>query len=204
MKSKINILIISLFSIVCIQGFSQQIKLVSGNMSFLKKEKGLRLEFDYDSMRVGDYAREQDYVNQKVADYNKENPGSGENWLKAWRNNRLNLFQPAFRKNMNALIKPLSMNTNYDSTNYTLIVQTVFTEPGFYATSMVRKRASINLVFLFVDTQDHSRVLAKLTCNKVTTGYLPLAQRYDVANRLISAYGIAGTLLGTYLAPLRK
>jgi|GEM_PF-5243648 len=63
-------------------------------------------------MRVGDYAREQDYVNQKVADYNKENPGSGENWLKAWRNNRFNLFQPAFRKNMNALIKPLSMNTN--------------------------------------------------------------------------------------------
>jgi hypothetical protein len=204
MKISRNIFLITVFAVISMHTQAQKVKLVSGNLNFLKNQRGMLLRFDYDTMAVGEYNNEQDYIVQKMASYNEKNPGSGEKWLQNWQYDRGSLFQPAFRKNLNALIKPLSMSPIYDSTQYTLIVKTVFTEPGFYVTFFARKRAVINVVYVFVETQNPNHVLATLKCNKIKTGYLPLSQRYDVANRLTSAYGYAGTLLGTFLSIEQK
>jgi hypothetical protein len=200
MKIFFQLLIASLLFISGMQLQAQRITAVPHNWSFLKHETNLQLIFDYDSMGVGVYPTEKEYTNRKVETYNSVTPGSGNDWLHHWVADRALYYQPAFEKSLNAEIMPLATDMKNSTATYTLIVKTIYTEPGYYASALIRQRASVMLVFLFVDSKDHTRVLATLYAHNIKSGYLPFSKRFDFEHRIASAYAEAGKELGEYLA----
>ena len=192
--------IASLLFIAGIQVQAQRIKAAPHNWNFLTHEKHFQLLFDYDSMGVGVYPTEKEYTGRKVETYNGVTPGSGDDWLHHWIADRALYYQPAFEKSLNTEIMPLTADIKDSTATYTLIVKTIYTEPGYYASALIRQRASVTLVFLFVDSKDHTRVLAKLYAHNIKSGYLPFSKRFDFEHRIASAYAEAGKELGEYLA----
>jgi hypothetical protein len=180
-----------------IQGVSQNVTLVTGNLLFLKGQGNIRIAYDYSSMKVGNMT-EEDYIKKKFNDY-KDSPGRGEKWYTAWRSDRKQFFQPAFEENMNKHIAPLFITSFDTSTAYVLVVKTTYLEPGFRAYRYVKEAARINLTYTFINTRTRE-VVAVLSSYEVRCTY----NSYDVASRVKSAYGNAGRILGKYIANIQK
>ena len=91
------------------------------------QKKTVTLQFTYDSLQVGKYKIEADYVNKKVTEINKKYPGKGDEWAKEWIAQRKEKFEPAFT---DAFKKSSGLNIS-DSAKYTLIFHTTYIEQGF-------------------------------------------------------------------------
>ena len=61
---------------------AQRIKSIEGNPGILRSERAVNVEFTYDNMRVGKFDNGEEYVNSKRDEYNKKEPGRGDNWAK--------------------------------------------------------------------------------------------------------------------------
>ncbi len=82
------------FSVLNMQ--AQKIKTTDGDLSVLKNEIAINIEFIYDGMSVGKFDSEKDYVEKKIEEYNKKEPGRGSNWSKSWIADRASRFEPKF------------------------------------------------------------------------------------------------------------
>ena len=165
---------------------AQKIKIQSGDFDFLKGETVVNLKYDYSDMAVGKFDREEDYVQKKVDDYNKKYPGTGrgEQWKEAWEGDRESRFEPKFAK---------------DRTDaaYTLILKTVFTEPGFNV-YVTKKPALINVEAIFVETANPENVLGVITSDK-NPGRTFGDADFDTGIRIAEAYAKCGKELGAFL-----
>jgi hypothetical protein len=184
---------IALLSLLSLQVFSQDVVLESGNLNFLKTETKIRLEYDYSNMGVGEYAKEEDYIKMKVAEADKSKSSSGAKWLNEWNADRKTDFQPAFQEMLNKKAAPLKFDSSYTNTNVTLILTTTYMEPGFYTSGFIQKKAEINVIYTFVDSNDHSKVLAKISAKKIISVNTTYA--YDLAYRVKGAYSKAAMVL---------
>lgn len=65
---------IPLFAILffSINVYAQKIKTLSGDVSVLKNESAINIEFVYDGLSVGKYSNEKEYLDKKE-EYNKKN-----------------------------------------------------------------------------------------------------------------------------------
>jgi len=112
---------------------AQKIKVKSGDLSFLKGQTEVLVQFDYSEMAVGKFDKEEDYVAKKVEEYNKAEAGRGDNWKENWIADRKTRFQPKFDELINKYTS--KVNCDFDETNenasYIMIVKTTFTEPGW-------------------------------------------------------------------------
>ena len=112
-------------------GFAQSMRLASGNLDFLKGQKTINVVYSYDNLGVGK-GTEQEYTDRKVADYNKDKPGRGDEWLKSWKGDRERRYQPMFEELLNKQLEPASVKVgSYPNAPYTIVLRTVFIEPGF-------------------------------------------------------------------------
>ena len=87
---------------------------------------------------------------------------------------------------------------NFDQNNkanYTMIVETTFTEPGFNV-GVMSKVASINLKITFVDKS--GKEMAKMTIDKVP-GRDAMGFDYDTGVRIEEAYAKAGKSVGKFI-----
>jgi len=66
----------------------QKIKTIEGDLSVLKNETTINVEFLYDGMSVGSYADEKEYIKKKTQEYNTKEPGRGDSWAKLWVSDR--------------------------------------------------------------------------------------------------------------------
>ena len=186
-------IVITLLLFVSLQVFSQDIIRQSGDLNFLKGETKIRVEYDYSNMAVGEYSKEEDYIKMKMAEADKGAPGNGAKWLAAWKGDRTKDFEPGFEAMINKKLKPLSFGNAYTNTNFTLIVTTTFLEPGFYITGMIQKKAEISVVYTFVDSKDHNKVLAKFSSTHLKS--INTTYAYDLAYRVKGAYEKAAMML---------
>lgn len=189
---------------------AQKIKLVSGNLDFLKGQTSLKIEYDYGNgdMDVGRYENEADYIVDKIKEKNEIEPGSGDKWYKEWFNDRERRFQPRFEEFLNEELEKSGVTIWPESENakYTLILKTTSTEPGWkgftrgYVT--VGVLAWINVDVIFIETDKPEKELAKIIIEKATQKgkYKKGASGYDVAYRIEYAYANCGQILGKYLA----
>ncbi|HEX5152114.1 MAG TPA: hypothetical protein VFW07_11755 [Parafilimonas sp.] len=172
---------------------AQKIKVTDGNLDAIKSETSLNIEYTYDSMKVGKYDHEADYVAKKTEDYNKKEAGKGDTWAKSWVEDRKYRFEPKFEE----LFTEYSEKAKDKKAKYTLIFKTIFTEPG-YNVGVMRKNAKINAIALIVETANRDNVLAKLTVDdalgRTFGGY-----DFDTGERIAEAYADAGKALGKYL-----
>jgi len=178
---------------------AQKIKVTKGDLSFLKGQTEVLVEFDYSEMAVGKFNNEQDYLDKKVAEYNEKEAGKGDAWKESWEADREGRFHPKFEELMNRYTS--KANCNFDQTNinaqYTLILKTIFTEPGFNI-GVMRKDAMINVEVIFVERANPENQLAVITMTNVP-GRDATGNDYDTGFRISEAYAKCGKSLGAYL-----
>jgi hypothetical protein len=172
---------------------AQKIKVTEGSIDAIKSETSLNIEYTYDSMKVGKYDHEADYVAKKTEEYNKKEAGKGDNWAKSWVDDRKYRFEPKFEESFTEN----SGKTKDKSAKYTLIFKTIFTEPG-YNVGVSRKRANIDAIALIVETANRGNVVAKLTVDNAP-GKNFWGYDFDTGERIAEAYESAGKELGEYL-----
>ena len=193
MKATKSLLMICVMLSLSFAGFSQKIKKVEGDLAPLKNETNINIEYTYDSMSVGKYKKEQDYIDAKKEEYNKKEPGRGDRWAKSWVSDRKGRFEPKFAE-------LFSENTDMFVTTkakYTLIFHTTSTEPG-YNIAISRKNAEIDGEVLIVETANRNNVIAKLSVNNAP-GKTFMGNDYDTGERISEAYAKAGKSLGKYI-----
>jgi len=171
---------------------SQKIKLVEGNLSALKGQNSINLEFSYDGVRVGKYANEKEYIEKKKADYNAKEPGKGNQWEKDWFSDRKGRFEPRFTESFTAA----GMSAKPDA-QYTLLFNTTFIEPGFNV-GIARKNAYVDGTAVLVATADKSKVLARLTVDNAP-GRIFGGYDFDTGLRIQECYATAGKGLGRFI-----
>jgi hypothetical protein len=164
-------------------------KVVNGNLGFLKKNMPINTEFVYDSMGVGRYNYESEYVKAKVAEHNDAVPGKGDDWLLTWNHNKEIVFPDAFIQAFNLRLKKAGViaSLNQPSAQYTMVVKTIFFEAGF--SMFVSESSNINLEILFYQSDDRGHEIAKIEVGFIngTGGYPEIAYQH------------AGSVLGKYL-----
>src|SRR5688500_16296582 len=176
-----------------ISGFAQKIKLLEGDLSPLKGETAIKTEFQYD-MSVGKFDKEEDYIAKKKSELNGKEPGRGDTWEKSWKADRQDRFEPQFRE---LFSKHSEISTVGENSKYTMIFHTTRTEPGFNV-GITRAPASIDAEVLIVETQNPSKVIAKISLLKAP-GRDMMGFDYETGARLQEAYAKAGKELGGFI-----
>lgn len=195
---KISLLIIAgLFLGLSPATHAQKTALKSGSLASLNTLSEIRVEYTYDNMMVGKY-KETEYVNKKVEEYNKKEPGKGDQWKQDWVNDREVKFQPRFQDAFNNFCNILGVNFKIGPNaggKYRMVVHTTFTEPGFniYMTS---KNASINAEVTFFDESNSEMAKVTIT-NSPGSGFFELD--YDTGIRIQEAYANAGRSLAAFI-----
>ena len=175
---------------------AQKIKLVSGDLSFLKGQKDLLVEFVYpEDMKVGKML-EADYIKKKQSEAEAKEAGTGEKWLRMWKADREEHYQPKFIELMNTYLEKKHVQVSDDATAalYKIVVTTTFIEPGF-SVGIAHKPASVNLSISFVEIAT-GKEMAKITIDK-SPG--TAAFDYDSGYRIGEAYAKAGKELAKFL-----
>lgn len=177
-------------------GISQKIVKIEGDLSFLKSANDLNLQYDYSNMGVGKFKTEEEYVKSKVDEHNQKEAGKGDKWKESWEGSRQRVYHPKFEElfNKNAGIKASQNNEN---AKYTLIVKTVFTEPGFNV-GVAKKPAAVSFEYIFVETGT-DKVVAKYS-QKNVPGAQAMGYDYDTSTRISESYAKAGKTFGKFAA----
>ena len=214
MKRLKHLTLLAFVLIAAMRGFGQKVKLEDGDLSPLKSEKTLAFAFSYDSMMIGagkgsgrppgpphppgpghshKEQTEAEYVAKHTEDYNKKSPGKGDEWAKAWKDDRETLYEPGFIKEFE---KYGGLQPDPKS-KFTLIFKTTNTEPGFNV-GFMRHNAEISGVAWIVETANKSHVIAKISVTNSPGGSF-FENDYATDERISTAYSEAGRGLGYYI-----
>jgi hypothetical protein len=175
---------------------AQKLVVQSGDVSALRGQKGIKLEYVYDGMSVGKFRTEKEYTDQKVTEYNKKEAGKGDKFLASWSSARTERYQPKFEDLMDKVIGD-KMKIQDASAKYTIIVTTTKTEPGFNI-GIMRQPAYVDFDFKIVESANHSKVIASLYVINVI-GAQAMGFDYDAGSRIAESYAKAGKILAKYL-----
>lgn len=179
-----------------------QIKITEGNIDALKSESKINVEFVFDDMSIGkikgnnisDKKTEAEYVAEIVAEKNKKTVGKGDEWAKAWVEDRKKIFEPHFIKYFE---KGSDMQAgSINDAKYTLIYKTTFIDPGVATGTIFGSRtATVIADAWIVETANKSKVIAKITQNSSGVAN----SLFDTGQRIGDAYYGAGRLLGKFI-----
>lgn len=176
---------------------AQKVKVVEGDLSAVKGQSSFNIEFDYSDMAVGKFKKESDYIEKRRKEINEKEAGKGDSWADSWVSDRESRFEPKFLELINKY-STADFKKENESVKYTMIVHTVFTEPGFNI-AIMKKPSDLRLEIRFVETDNREKVLCKL----VTTGNIGQTFGYgdfDTGTRIAESYAKGGKGLGRYLA----
>lgn len=175
-------------------------KMESGSFGVLKGISVLNVEYRYDHMAVGKFDNEQDYIEKKVGEYNKKEAGTGDKWKESWFADREKRFEPQFEELMNKGFseKGTGLVLAHDqSATYTLIVHTVFTEPG-YNIGISRMNAYIDAKIELVETGSPENILASMSIDNAP-GRDVMGYDFDTGYRIQEAYAKMGKELSYFI-----
>ena len=193
MKTWKAIFLSLIFQTIYLTNYAQEISLEEGSFKILIAEKTVDLLFTYDSLQVGKYKHEADYVQKKVTEINKKYPGKGDEWAVEWTAQRKTDFEPAF---INAFKSGSGKDTS-SASKYLLIFNTNYIEQGFSSAAiMVHKNPEIRGELVLVESADRSKVIAKAKITKVMGKAGP---HFETGEHLDGAYTEAGDGLGVFI-----
>lgn len=178
---------------------AQKINLKSGDFNVLSGQKTINVEYDYSEFGVGKFATEKEYLEKKSAEYNAKESGKGDNWKKAWVDDRKNRYEPKFEELFNKGMedKGLMLVGGRPDSKYTLVVHTKYVEPGFNV-GVMRKNATVDYEIDLVESADKSKPVAELSMLKVPGGQFG-GYDFDSGVRIAESYAKAGKSLAAYL-----
>jgi hypothetical protein len=193
MKLVKMIFILMLLQFTFQNNYGQELTLEDGSFKILMQEKTVSLQFTYDSLQVGKYKIEADYVNKKVTEINKKYPGKGDEWAKEWIAQRKEKFEPAFT---DAFKKSSSLNIS-DSAKYTLIFHTSFIEQGFSSAGiLVHKNPEVKGELILIERADKNKIIAKA---KIIKAMGKAGPHFETGDHVDEAYFEAGNASGPFI-----
>ncbi|NPD45164.1 MULTISPECIES: hypothetical protein [unclassified Lentimicrobium] len=189
---KIILVFIASFMMI---GFTQaqKIKIVSGDMGFMKDLAELNVTFEYpEDMKFGKTTQDK-YIEKKMADAEEKEEGAGEAWKDSYFADREDHYEPMFMEGMEKYAGDLFVAQDDSDYEYTMIVKTTFTEPGFFM-GFQNKKSAIDLEITFVKTDATDEALAVVKITKA-----PGAAAPDTGLRVGDAYFTAAQQFGKLL-----
>lgn len=173
--------------------FSQKLK-QTGDLTFLKGQKAVNVEFDYEDVIVGKET-EADYVQKKMAEREEDEMGGGEEWHAKWIGDRETHYKTGFLVLINRSVDGAVSFGDYPDAEYTLRFHVTRLEPGWNI-GITRKPAEIDAIAYFGKTGSESEA-------HVTIDNAPGSQvgggDFEVSSRLKESFAISGKRLGALL-----
>jgi hypothetical protein len=193
MKTWKTIFLALIFQAIYYTNYGQEISLEQGSFKILIGVKTVDLQFTYDSLQVGKYKHEADYVQKKVTEINKKTPGKGDEWATQWTAQRKTGFEPVFIQ----AFKTSSGKDILSGSKYLLIFNTDYIEQGFSSAGiLVHKNPEIRGELRLVESADPSKVIAKA---KITKAMGKAGPHFETGEHLDGAYNEAGDGLGAFI-----
>lgn len=177
-----------------------EIKIISGDLKFLKGATDLKIDYNYEDLKVGDM-NEDDYIVKHMAEMEKAKSGSSADWKVKWVEDRQKKYQPGFEK---YFVKAMSKakifaSSSNDKAKYTIIIKTIKIEPGLYTgVTVVAKKTYVDAVAIFVETGNPSNELCRIAINKFIGDAGDFAS-YDMSMRIQASYYTIGNKLGGFI-----
>jgi hypothetical protein len=157
----------------------------------IKGETSIALVFTYDDLKVGKLS-ESDYITREMMERNDKKRGTGEEWLKAWKEDRSRRYEPKFEKLFNKAAMELfgaQAKINATDPKYTIKVSTSIIEPGFNV-GVTRKPAMVSMRITLVETANPSTVIYE--CTLLKSPGSSIGNDFDAGERISEAYAKAG------------
>jgi len=192
LKTAIKLMLILLMGIPTIS-IAQSLTVISGNFDFLKDQKELNIEFDYSPLTFyNEKISEDEYVKRRIKEISdSKGKTEGEIWKSDWEQSKTNDFQNKFISLMNRNLKIIETNKNPNA-KYTLIVQSVWIYPGWFA-GVMAQAAKVSTRLKFVETENPSYVLLEIDSEKAPgSAYGGVANNND---RMAEGYAKTGKSL---------
>lgn len=194
-KSSLSILCLLILSLT---GYAQEVDLTKGDLSFLKGETTINIEFSFEKMAVGDFSKEAEYIKKKIEEYNTKEAGTGDSWAVKWEDDKKNRFPPKFILGFTNLSK---MTVSADA-KYSLIVNTRAMEPG-YSIGISKRNAGIDGTITLVETTNRKKILAVLYFERPPENKWRGAA-FDAGSRIADAYYLTGQKAGKFIIKNNK
>lgn len=169
------------------------ILLLDGNLNFLKGQKLINVEYNYDNLMVAGM-KEDSYLEKVATRKNSDEPGRGDRWIEQWFADRKERFQPKFEESLNEyLFGKAIFRSDLQDTKYSLVLKTIFIEPGTYGSN---KNTKIDADCQFVETDNPQNVLATIL---IDDSHKRGLFDYTVGFRIQLSYELAGQKLASFI-----
>ena len=182
-------------------------KLVSGDLTVLKGQTSISVEFDYAGMTVGGKdTPEAQWLAEEVAKRNGQKAGSGDAFKATWGSSRAELYAPRFLEQLNKELDKAGAKAALGAATpqYRLIVRTVNVEPG--ANIGFNTQPSATLEVRLVDSAKPDEPLATIGIEKIRPATKKVGGikvgGYDAVARLLECYDDGGEALGELIVRL--
>lgn len=142
---------------------AQDIKDAKGNLSVLKDQNSVNLEFDYSGLKLlKENLTEAEYVKKRSEELNTKTPGVGDSWIKKWNGSKEMIWNPKFSELLNVVLfkekKNLVFKENNTSAKYTVIVVADWIFPG-WDVSVMKQPAKVSTTIKLVETANRANVV---------------------------------------------
>lgn len=189
-KACLAIAVVLFFSFT---GYSQTVDINKGDLSILKGETTINVEFTFEKMSVGDFSKEADFIKKKTEEYNTKEAGTGDTWAKKWEEDKAGKFGPKFILGFTNLSK---MTVSKDA-KYTLIFNTKALEPG-YSVGVSKRNAGIDGTVTIVETAKKDKKLIVLSVERPGENMFRGAA-FDAGSRIADAFYLSGQKVGKFI-----
>lgn len=157
-----------------------------GDVSILKGEKTINIEFTFVKLSVGDFSKEADYIKKRTEELNAKDSGTGDIWARKWQEDKEMRFAPKFILGYTNL----SGMTVDKNAKYTMIVNTKAIEPG-YSIGISKRNAGIDGAITIVETANRTKKIASLYFERPPENKWRGAA-FDAGSRIADAYYLTG------------
>jgi len=145
---------------------AQKMKVISGKFDFLKDQKELNVQFDYEGLQLyNENKSEAQYVSERIQEIStNKGQDEAEVWKKDWEYSKSTSFVDKFIASMNKNLNNIQCVKN-NNAKYTIIVQTYWIYPGWFA-GVMAQAAKVSTKLIFVETANPSNVLLTIDSEK--------------------------------------
>lgn len=192
---------LAVFMAVLLMSFNahaQEVDQIKGDLSVLKDETSVNIEFTYEKMSVGDFGKEADYIKKKTEEMNTKEAGTGDSWAIKWEEDKALRYEPKFILGFTNLS---GMTINKEA-KYTLIFNTKALEQG-YSIGISKRNAGIDGTVTVVATTDRTKKLAVLSVERPGENKFRGAA-FDAGSRIADAYYLSGQKVGKFIKKNKK
>ncbi len=148
--------------LVAFSCMAQKMKVEKGDLSVLKGQKTVNVEFVYDNLKLfKDDRSEAAYIEERKRELNEKGADKGETWEKKWIASRELIWEPKFMELINRT-PGMKFKQGDSDAKYTLIVDAVWLYPG-YNVGVMKQGSKLNTDLTIVQTDDKSKALVKIS-----------------------------------------